>query len=122
MKDFLLVFLGSGFGGGLRFLVSKLMTCLFSTVFPVGTFTVNILGCLLLGFLSAQPAVQNWLSPSARLMLTTGFCGGFTTFSTFMKESDALLGAQMPVMLILYIVFSILLGMFAVWIGYKLAL
>lgn len=122
MKDFLLVFLGSGFGGGLRFLVSKLMTCFFSTVFPVGTFTVNILGCLLLGFLSAQPAVQNWLSPSARLLLTTGFCGGFTTFSTFMKESDALLGAQMPVMLILYIVFSILLGMFAVWIGYKLAL
>lgn len=122
MKDFLLVFLGSGLGGGLRFLVSKLMTFLFSTAFPVGTFTVNILGCLLIGFLSAQPSVQNWLSPSARLLLTTGFCGGFTTFSTFMKESDALLGAQMPVMLILYIVLSLLLGMLAVWAGYKLAL
>lgn len=122
MKDFFLVFLGSGLGGGLRFLVSKLMTGLFTTAFPVGTFTVNILGCLLIGFLSAQPSVQNWLSPSTRLFLTTGFCGGFTTFSTFMKESDALLGAQMPVMLILYLALSILLGLLALWVGYKLAL
>lgn len=121
MKEFLLVFFGSGIGGGLRFLVSKGMTTIISTPFPVGTFTVNIVGCLLIGFLSAVPAAQNWLSPSARLLLTTGFCGGFTTFSTFMKESDGLLASHMSLMSIAYLLISVITGMLAVWAGYKLA-
>lgn len=120
MKDLLLVFIGSGIGGGLRFIVSKAMTALVSTPFPVGTFTVNIAGCLLIGFFSAVPATQNWLSPSTRLLLTTGFCGGFTTFSTFMKEGDGLLSQQMPLTFIAYIALSIVLGMIAVWAGYKI--
>lgn len=120
MKDFLLVFVGSGIGGGLRFLVSKLMTMLVATPFPIGTFTVNILGCLIIGILSAIPATDGWLSPSAKLLLTTGFCGGFTTFSTFMKESDGLLSSQMPLTFIAYLALSIILGMIAVWAGYKI--
>lgn len=119
MRDFILVFIGSGVGGGLRFLVSKLMTALVATPFPIGTFTVNIIGCLLIGFFSALPP-NSWMSPSARLLLTTGLCGGFTTFSTFMKESDGLLIQQMPLTFIAYIAASIALGMLAVWAGYKL--
>lgn len=121
MKDLLLVFLGSGIGGGLRYLVSKFMTMLVATPFPVGTFTVNILGCLLIGYFSGIPATQSWLSPSTRLLLTTGFCGGFTTFSTFMKEGDGLLAAHLPLAFIAYIALSLILGMAAVWVGYKMA-
>lgn len=121
MKDLLLIFLGSGIGGGLRYMVSKLMMTLVATPFPLGTFTVNILGCLLIGYFSGIPSTQSWMSPSARLLLTTGFCGGFTTFSTFMKEGDGLLTAHLPLTFIAYIALSLILGLIAVWIGYKLA-
>lgn len=120
MKGFLLVFLGSGIGGGLRYLVSKLMTSLVTTPFPLGTFTVNIIGCLLIGYFNAIPSTQGWMSPSTRLLLTTGFCGGFTTFSTFMKEGDGLLSSSMPLTFIAYIFLSIAVGMLAVWAGYKI--
>lgn len=121
MKDFLIVMLGSAFGGGMRFLVSKVMTLIVATPFPVGTFTVNILGCLLIGFFSGLPSTHSWLTPQMRLLLTTGFCGGFTTFSTFMKESDGLLSSHLPVTLIAYLALSLILGMLAVWAGYKIA-
>ena len=121
MKDLLIVMLGSAFGGGLRFLVSKVMTLVVATPFPVGTFTVNILGCFLIGLFSALPSTHSWLTPQMRLLLTTGFCGGFTTFSTFMKESDGLLTSHLPLTLIAYLALSIVLGMLAVWAGYKIA-
>ena len=119
-RDFLIVGVGSFFGGGLRFLVSKLLTLLVPTPFPVGTFVVNILGCLLIGYFSALPS-SSWVTPQTRLLLTTGFCGGFTTFSTFMKESDTLFSSHLPLTLILYLALSIVLGMIAVWVGYRLA-
>lgn len=113
--------LGSAFGGGLRFLVSKVMTLLVATPFPAGTFTVNILGCFLIGIFSALPSTHSWLTPQIRLLLTTGFCGGFTTFSTFMKESDGLLSSHLPLTFIAYLALSLILGMLAVWAGYKIA-
>lgn len=125
MREFLIVSAGSFFGGGLRFLVSKAMGWLVASPFPVGTFTVNILGCLLIGFFSALPgsgpAAALSLSPSTRLLLTTGFCGGFTTFSTFMKESDMLWSAHHPMLLAAYLLLSLALGMAAVWVGQRLA-
>ncbi len=121
MKDFLLVFIGSGAGGALRYLVSRVSAALVSTPFPLGTFVVNMVGCLLIGWLSALPAGRGWLSPAARLLLATGFCGGFTTFSTFMKEGDGLLAAHMPLLSIAYVAASIGLGLAAVWVGCKLA-
>lgn len=117
MKELLAVMVGSAVGGGLRFLVSKGMTAIITSPFPFGTFTVNILGCLVIGFISSIPATHGWLSPQLRLMLTTGFCGGFTTFSTFMKESDVLFASHMPLTLIAYIGISVILGMLAVWAG-----
>ncbi len=122
MKEFMLVFIGSGLGGGLRYIVSKAMTALVATPFPLGTFTVNIVGCLLIGFFSAIPATEGWMSPSARLLLTTGLCGGFTTFSTFMKESDGLLSQQLPLTFIAYLATSLIIGMLAVWAGYKIGI
>lgn len=122
MKEFLLVFFGSGIGGGLRYAISKMVSSSITIAFPLGTFTVNIVGCLLIGFLSALPQTQHWLSPSARLLLTTGFCGGFTTFSTFMKESHNLIAGQMPLTSIIYIALSVIIGLAAMWGGYKLGL
>ncbi len=123
MKELLIVSLGSFFGGGLRFLVSKGLGLLSATPFPLGTFVVNIVGCLLIGFFSALPQANGtfWgLRPETRLLLTTGLCGGFTTFSTFMKESHALAGNQ-PLLLVAYIVLSLALGFVGVWGGMRLA-
>ena len=91
LKDILLVGMGSFLGGVLRFLVSKGLAAVAVVAFPWGTFTVNIVGCLLIGFLSALPSSGTVISPATRLLLTTGFCGGFTTFSTFSLETAGLL-------------------------------
>lgn len=119
-KDFLIVGFGSFFGGGLRFLVSKGMAAVMTTPFPMGTFTVNVLGCLLIGFFSSLPVTGGWMSPSAKLLLTTGFCGGFTTFSTFMGENSALMKGDHFASMILYLFGSLAIGLLAVLAGHAL--
>lgn len=121
LRDFLIVGCGSFLGGGSRFLVSKLVGGLFATSFPVATFIVNLLGCLLLGFVSNIPSTLSWLSPQARLFLTTGFCGGLTTFSTFMNENLSLANDQNYLCLFAYLVGSFALGLIFVWAGGALA-
>jgi len=113
LKDFLLVGAGSFLGGGLRFLVAKMLQT--AGDFPLGTFAVNVVGCFLIGFLYGLKWDGEWLSPSARLMLTTGFCGGFTTFSTFMNECDGL--RDNVSMLSFYLFASLALGFVALLLG-----
>ena len=120
-KDFLLVGTGSFLGGGMRLLVSRLLAAWVPTPFPLGTFTVNVLGCLLIGFFSGQPVGSGHLSPAARLLLTTGFCGGFTTFSTFMSEHTALVKDGQYFYLAFYLLGSLALGLVAVLEGHQLA-
>ena len=120
-KDFLLVSLGSFFGGGARFALSKVVQSLTAVAFPLGTMTVNVLGCLLIGFLSGLTYGGTWLTPSTKLILTTGFCGGFTTFSTFMNESDSLLKDGNYAFAALYIFGSLALGLAATVVGHQLA-
>ena len=117
LRDFLLVGLGSFFGGGSRFVLSKLIQVWSPLSFPFGTFTVNILGCLIIGFLSGLHWPGGWMSPSVKLVLTTGFCGGFTTFSTFMNESSALMRDGNYLYLALYLGLSVVLGLLAVVAG-----
>lgn len=120
MKDFLLVSLGSFVGGGARFLVSRaLQQCV--APFPLGTLAVNVIGCFVIGLVSSLPLTAGWLSPSVRLLLTTGFCGGFTTFSTFMNENATLLKEGHGVLLALYVVASLALGFIAVIAGQQTA-
>lgn len=121
IKEFLLVGIGSFFGGGLRFLVSKWTQTIDLLSLPLGTMTVNILGCFLIGFLSGLPVEGRFLTPQAKLLLTTGFCGGFTTFSTFMNENDALLKDGNYLSLSLYVGLSLALGFLAVVAGHQLA-
>ena len=93
IKEIILVGIGSGIGGVCRYLISLLMPFA-NNSFPWGTFTANIIGCLLIGLLWGVTSRFQSLSPSFSLFLMVGFCGGFTTFSTFSKESLALLQAN----------------------------
>ncbi len=120
MKELLLVSIGSFVGGGLRYAVSRLLAACVGGAFPLGTFTVNVVGCLLIGLLSGAGASGGWLSPSVRLLLTTGFCGGFTTFSTFMNESASLAADGRALTSLLYMGASLLVGFAAVVAGHLL--
>ena len=90
IKDIILVGIGSGIGGICRYLISLAMTQA-RNGFPWGTFTVNIAGCLLIGILWGVTSRFQNVSPSFSLFLMVGFCGGFTTFSTFSKEGLTML-------------------------------
>lgn len=79
LKGFLLVGIGSFLGGGLRFLVSRMTAEWVATPFPLATFAVNIIGCLVIGFVSGLP-LGGWLSADTRLILTTRFLRWFHHF------------------------------------------
>lgn len=118
-KNILLIFLGGGLGSVIRFLLSKWLNPLFTNVF-LGTFAVNILGSLLIGFLLALEMEENIKKPTV-LLLITGFCGGFTTFSAFTAETLYLIKSHQYVQATTYISSSMLLGIFAVVLGFYLA-
>lgn len=116
MKEFIIVGIGSFLGGSSRYAVSQLMKYLIGSATPLGTLTVNILGCFLIGLFSAWGMGGHWLSHSMRLILITGFCGGFTTFSTFMSENASLLQQGDYLLMGSYLCASLLLG-FAAFVG-----
>ena len=117
LKDLLLVGLGSGLGGMCRYLVSQLLVTT-QNGFPWGTFTVNIVGSLLIGLLWGLSSRFPSLSPVLTLLFMVGFCGGFTTFSTFSREGLTLLQMQNYTLFLLYTLGSVVLGILAVMVGY----
>ena len=119
MKSFLLVFLGGGLGSALRYFVASAMNQ-YSKVLPFGTFTVNILGCLLIGIILGYAQRENTLTSNQTLLLATGFCGGFTTFSAFANENLELIKNGEIFNFSVYTIGSILVGVLAVFIGFYL--
>jgi len=119
MKNFLLVFLGGGFGSGLRYLVT-ILTNQNSKFLPFGTFAVNMLGCMLIGLILGYAQKENTLTSSQTLLLATGFCGGFTTFSAFANENLELIKNGDIFTFTIYTSGSILIGILAVFFGYLL--
>ena len=119
IKQILLVFLGGGFGSVLRFLISKNLNQV--SAIPFGTLLVNFSGSLIIGIVLGMGLKQEVLSANATLLLATGFCGGFTTFSAFSFENQALLKAGDYLNFGIYSAGSIFLGIAAVLIGLWLA-
>ena len=123
IKDILLVGVGSFLGGSLRMIISKYVQLAIVGSFPLGTMVVNVLGCFLIGVFSSLSSDNGGVSPAVRLMLTTGFCGGFTTFSTFMNEHATLLkGGDGFMLSSLYLIASLVLGFIALLAGRQIVL
>ena len=119
MKSFILVFLGGGLGSGLRYLVAIAMNQ-YSKILPFGTFTVNMIGCLLIGLVLGYAQKENTLTSNQILLLATGFCGGFTTFSAFANENLELIRNGELFNFSIYAIGSVFLGIVLILIGYLL--
>ncbi len=120
MKPILLVFIGGGVGSALRYIISNTYNSAFPSFF-LGTFLVNSIGCLLMGLIIGLSFKGNFLSHQQTLLLTTGFCGGFTTFSAFAFEKYELLNTGAIMHFALYLFSSIITGIVAVALGIWLA-
>lgn len=117
IKQVLLVGLGGGIGSILRFLTSVLTLKYYSNSFPISTFTVNIIGCFLIGLLLGVLGQNIQANQNLKLLFITGFGGGYTTFSAFAVENITLIQNNNYWTLVLYIGLSVLTGLSAVWIG-----
>ena len=120
IKSLLLVGLGSFCGGALRYYISTLMKSVCNQGFPWGTLLVNLVGCLLIGVVFGLFGKMETQSNSWCLILTAGFCGGFTTFSAFANESLQMLQSGNTLNLTIYILASGLVGIALVALGYWL--
>ncbi len=118
MIKFLLVFLGAGLGGSLRFFISDEAYKHLPLFFPWGTLIVNVLGSFILGALIFWLDAKELLSINMKLLLAIGFCGGFTTFSTFSLETFQLLRDTEYLLASIYILASLLLSFGAVYVAY----
>lgn len=117
MKTALIIALGGAIGSLARYGAQTYIYRLYPFVFPLGTFLVNISGCLVIGLVYGLSEKGNLLTPEWRLFLTTGFCGGFTTFSTFAYENATLLRGSDFLYLGLNILGSVIIGIAAVFLG-----
>ena len=118
MKEALIVGLG-GFAGSIsRYLVQSVLVNRFITIFPFGTFTINLIGSLAIGVVFGLADRYEWMNPEWRLFLAIGFFGSFTTFSTFAFDNLQMIRDGNYTQLLLYISLSLVLGIALAWFGY----
>ena len=119
MFNALAVFVGGGLGSLCRYGLSLLIPSS-SVGFPTATLVANICACFVLGYLSNH-LLRDDLSDHWKLLLGTGFCGGFSTFSTFSKETLELSQGGLTLWAVLYLILSLVLGVLAVFSGMYVA-
>lgn len=118
LQNIFLVFIGAGFGGVFRFLVSNGIHMLCGKNFPYGTLAVNISGCFLMGLLSTFLLEHfNGISPQLRALLLIGVLGGYTTFSSFSLETLNLFGSGNWLYGMINIVANTVISLLALWVG-----
>lgn len=117
LRQLLLVALGGAIGSALRYLTALLLARHYTGSIPLATLAVNLVGCFLIGLLIGLCSYTSHL----RLLFITGFCGGFTTFSTFTAESYSMFREGAYGLALLYIAGSVLIGLLALWLGLSLS-
>jgi CrcB protein len=118
-----IIYVGAGgfFGSIGRYLLAGAVYRMFPDLnFPIGTTVVNILGCLLIGYISGLVEVRNLLSPELRVFILIGMLGGFTTFSTFGFETFALLREGAFTTALTNVLVQVIFGTSAVWLGFNI--
>jgi len=120
IKNFLIVGLGGAVGSMLRYAVQKFFQAQTAAAFPTGTLLVNIAGCFLIGILWSLVSRSLTWNEEMKLLLMTGFCGGFTTFSAFTLEGIGLLKENRTVLFVIYLSASVLGGLLATFIGIRI--
>lgn len=113
--------MGSGLGGLIRFGLGKWINSWHNSNFPFGTFVVNILACLVLGFVVGLADNRQLISTESKLFWVIGFCGGFSTFSTFSNETLTLYQSGNHIVNITYIVTSVIVCLVATYLGFAVA-
>lgn len=116
-NNILLVLAGSGIGGVVRFIITQLVQQKTIGKFPYGTLLVNVLGCILIGMVVSMVAKQGEGAGNSRLLLATGFCGGFTTFSAFALENIELIKMGNYTTAFTYMFLSVVAGLMGTLAG-----
>ena len=120
IKNILLIFVGGGLGSVCRYLISQI-AYFKKFVFPYPTLVTNIIGCLLIGLALGWSTKNSNTDSSLVIMFIIGFCGGFTTFSSFSQESLVLINNSHYNYLFFYVLSSVLIGILSVFIGLKIS-
>jgi CrcB protein len=116
----LLVFIGGGIGSVARYAMATALQRTFPGAFPVGTFTVNLLGCFAIGLAGALGLERAAISPEARTFIMVGILGGFTTFSSLAWEALGLLTVKDLLRASLYVGGSVFFGLLGAFLGRSL--